>query len=49
MMYVVIVLAIIDIVNVQAVHSANLEAMIAAFLLACVFWFAMGTYLVYCA
>ena len=44
---VVVVIAGLDIANIQAIHSANLELMIEASLLAVVLWLLLGTVLVF--
>jgi len=46
-MYVVFVIAIMDIVNIQAMHSTNLEQMIEAALVAIVLWLLLGSFLIY--
>ena len=48
-MYVIIILAILDSVNVQSLHSKNLEEVIEAGLFAVVIWFFMCTFLIYYA
>jgi hypothetical protein len=48
-MYVVIVVALLDIINLQVVKSANLSLVIAGALISVVIWVAVGTFIVYYA
>lgn len=48
-MYVVFVIAICDIINIQALRSANLEQMIEVAFVAVIVWILMGAFLVYYA
>jgi hypothetical protein len=45
----VLVIAALDIANIQSLHSANLELMIEAAFIAIVLWLIVGTFLVYYA
>ena len=48
-LYIVLVIAALDIANIQSLHSANLEVMIEAAFIAIVLWLIVGTFLVYYA
>jgi hypothetical protein len=47
--YVVVVIAVVDIINIQSLHSSNLEQMIEASFIAILLWLLVGTFLVYYA
>ena len=46
-MYVVFVIAIVDILNINAFHSSSLELMIEAAFIAILLWILVGFYIIY--
>ena len=48
-MYVVCVIAICDILNINAFHSSSLELMIEASFIAVLIWISVGFYIIYYA
>jgi len=48
-MYVVVVIAALDIANIQSLHSANLELMIEAAFISILLWLIVGTFIIYYA
>jgi ABC-type nickel/cobalt efflux system permease component RcnA len=45
--YLVFIVAIVDIANINSIHSSNLELMIECALIAFVIWIILGTFLIY--